>query len=208
MIHNIIESLDMSDINLETVPMADGGEYSNEVLLNSLNCKKVSVSNIVNPYGKKVESHYLELGDNSVFIGSSEILGLSPSEDKYKNPLNLTSYGFGQLILDAINKDYKNIYLGLGGTSTVDGGIGMIQALGGVFYGNGNVIKGSNKYLMSHNLLDIDKIDLSKISEKIENIKITAVCDAGINLEEMYTPNNQKISNYHNDKRKNIINTY
>ena len=53
-----------------------------------------------------------------------------PSDDIYKNPLKLTSYGLGQLILDAIKRGYKKIYIGLGGTGTVDCGIGMSQVFG------------------------------------------------------------------------------
>lgn len=206
-IRDVIKSLQLDNISVDVVPMADGGEYSAEVLLDALNCKRIFVNNIVNPYGKKIKSYYLELDRYSVFIGSSEILGLSPEEEIYKNPLKLTTYGLGQIISDAINKDYKDIYLGLGGTSTVDGGIGMVQALGGIFYSDSHAINNPNKYLTGYDLADIDKIDLSKINEKIESIKLTAVCDARTNVEEMYTPTNQKISGNYNDRRKDIIST-
>ena len=207
MISDIIISLKLDDISVEIFPMADGGEYSNEVLLEAFNYKKIFVDNIINPYGKKKISYYLEFDKDSVFIGSSEILGLSPEEEIFKNPLKLSSYGLGQLIADAIEKGYKSIYLGLGGTSTVDGGIGMVQALGGIFYSNGRVVDNPNKYLTGDNLSAIDKIDLSKISKNINNIKLTAVCDAMTNIEEMYTPTNQKISDHYRNKRKVIVST-
>ena len=205
MIHDVIKSLQLDNISLDIVPMADGGEYSSDVLFKASNCKRIFVKNIVNPYGKKIETHYLELDKNNTFIGSSEILGLSPEEEKYKNPLKLTSFGLGQLILHAINKGYKNIFLGLGGTSTVDGGIGMVQALGGIFFKSRSLKNNPSKYLTGNDLSKIRGINLNEIKDKTKNVKLTAVCDASISIKEMYIPTNQKISSYFDDKRKNII---
>lgn len=190
---------------IEMVPLADGGEYSNEVLADTLNCKKIIVDNVINPYGKIVTSNYLELDRKSAFIGASEILRLSPEEEYYKNPLNLTSYGFGQLISDAIERGYTHIFTGMGGTSTVDGGIGMVQALGGYFYCKGQKINSQDKFLTGKDLQGIDRIEINSIRKAVNQIKLTAVCDARTTINEMHTPTNQKVSKYYDNDRESII---
>ena len=65
MIHDVIESLQLGNISLDIVPMADGGEYSTEVLFKALNCKKIVVPDIVNPYGKKIKSGWRYIADQT-----------------------------------------------------------------------------------------------------------------------------------------------
>ena len=113
------------------VPMCDGGEYTLDVLKKHFgpNAEIKEAEGICNPYGKTICVPYLVTGDTA-YIVSSEVLHLSLEEDAYKNPLTLTDYGLGQVILDAVNNGYRNIHLCLGGTSTVGLGIGTAQALG------------------------------------------------------------------------------
>jgi glycerate 2-kinase len=208
MINDVIKTLKIDNLMVEKIPMVDGGEYSNDVLLNAFNCNKIEVHNIVNPYGKKIISYYLELDNNTAFIGSSEILGLSPSEDIYKNPLELTSYGLGQLISDAIIRGYKNIFIGLGGTGIVDCGIGMAQAFGVKYFdSSGKELMPKNElYFSAMDLLTIKGVSVDKLGDEYNNINIHALCDSNVTINQMDTPNRQKIGETYIGDTKNIIN--
>jgi len=208
MINDVIKTLKIDNLIVEKIPMVDGGEYSNDVLLNAFNCNKIEVHNIVNPFGKKIKSYYLKLDNNSAFIGSSEILGLLPSDDIYKNPLKLTSYGLGQLILDAIKRGYKKIYIGLGGTGTVDCGIGMSQVFGVKYFdSNGKeLIPQNGLYFSAIDLLNINGVSIDGLKDDYNNIEVYALCDGNATIHQMDTPNRQKIGNNYNQESKKIIN--
>ena len=119
------------DFEITTLSIADGGEYSHEVVKDNLNCIEINLKNIISAHKKKVDSGYLLLDSKTAFISSSHILKLNNEDDEFKNPLNLTSFGLGQLIKHAvISNKVSTIYIGLGGTNTADAGIGMLQALG------------------------------------------------------------------------------
>jgi glycerate 2-kinase len=205
MIGDVIESLNCNKISYEKLPMVDGGEHSADVLEYLLDCKKIFVNNILNPYGLKTQSFFLELDKVTAYIDSSVILRLLPDEDYYKNPLNLTSYGLGQIINKVIKLGYKNIYLGLGGTNTVDCGIGMAQALGVIFFGkNNNKLCPKNKiYFSGEDLLDIDRVEV--VNNYSAQNKIITLCDGTANIRSIRTPIKQKIGKNHFDSYKSIV---
>lgn len=165
--------------NVTTAPMCDGGEYTYDTLKYYFECIEETVANVLNSYEKYVTSRYLVLNDTAYII-SSEIIRLLPCEDGYKNPLELTDYGLGQVVLDAIKKGYKKINLCLGGTSTVCCGMGFAQALGTEFYDkNGKII---DDVIKGKNLIEINKIIFDKnlykdIELKILNDGLTGCCD-------------------------------
>lgn len=119
--------------NISLAPMCDGGEYTLDVIQHYMQGKEHTVRGVVNPYGKVVDCDYIVAGD-AAYVVSSEILRLYSDEERYKNPLDLTDYGFGQVIKEAILCGCKKIYVCLGGTSTVCFGLGMAQALGVRFF--------------------------------------------------------------------------
>jgi len=205
LIKNIILNLD-EKINISSISIADGGEYSHEVVKDNLNCKEIYVHDVVTPYKSKVISSYLVFDDNSAFISSSHILRILPELDKYKNPLNLTSYGLGQLIKNAIDKGIKKIFIGLGGTNTIDGGIGMLQALGAIYKDkyNNTIIPNDNEYFSGLDLIKIKSI-IHNEKELYNDIDIVSCCDGIISIDEMSTPNNQKVGVTYKAKHKQII---
>ena len=205
LVKNIIINLN-KEIDISSISMADGGEYSHDVVKNNLNCTEVYVHDIITPYKSKVISSYLIFEDNTAFISSSHILRILPELDKYKNPLNLTSYGLGQLIKNAIDKGIKKIFIGLGGTNTIDGGIGMLQALGVTYKDKNNhiVFPDDTKYFSGSDLINIKSI-VSNEKEFYEDIEIISLCDGVISIEEMNIPNNQKIGSRFESEHKQII---
>ena len=206
-IKDAVEAAGYNNGAITLVPMVDGGEYSADVLVSQLGVEKVEVQGVIDSTGSEVASYYVNLNDTTAYIASSTILRLPPEMSEFKNPLNLTSYGYGQLINDALKRGYKKIILGMGGTNTVDCGIGMAQALGIRFLDkNREILSPQNKkYFTGIDLANIHNISESNFTKKYKNIEIEVVCDGDTTINQMYIPTNQKISNYFDSEREEII---
>src|SRR5699024_4594329 len=116
--------------NVLSYPLADGGEGTIESLMNM---KKGRLINKVvrGPLHEKVDASYgFIINEQTAVIEIAEACGLPLLEKNHLNPCKATSYGVGELILDAIKRDYRDFIIGLGGSATNDAGIGMLQALG------------------------------------------------------------------------------
>jgi glycerate 2-kinase len=199
--------------NIETdmLPMADGGEYSLEVLAHNLKRKTILAENIVNPTGGTNTIKYIELENNSVFFASSSVLSLPPhSKNEDKNPLLLTSYGIGQLIKKFRSKGYQSILLGLGGTSTADAGLGMMQALGCRFFGQGGneIFPTRGQYFTGADISRVSYIKSGGVRENFSNTKIIALCDTNISVSQMTVPTSLKIGRYYKSERNEIVNFF
>lgn len=184
--------------NVLCVPMCDGGEYTYDVIKHHIKCKEIFVQDIINPYGKYVDSRYLVV-DDTAYIISSEVLRLFPDEDRYKNPLHLSDYGLGQLCLDAIRRGYKKINLCLGGTSTVGFGMGFAQAMGTIFKDReGNII---TKPITPNDLNNIAHIE----SKKRDDIQLLVINDGITTAYDLPAVNPQKIGQFFKDNQKDIL---
>ncbi len=162
-----------------TAPICDGGEYTYDILNSYFTCKKEYAKDVCNPYGKQVRVPYLVLSEEAYVI-SSEIIRLMPEEEAYKNPLLLTDYGLGQVLLDAVQKGYRRINLCLGGTSTIGFGIGTAQALGVRFYDEtGALFTEPLKPVQYSQIsrMEYDREHFSGIHLKVINDGITKACD-------------------------------
>lgn len=189
-------SLNGTDIVL--APMCDGGEYTYDVLKYYDDMESIQIDNVVNPYGKSISARYLVAG-NVAYIISSEILRLSSKEDVNKNPLELTDYGLGQIVCDAIKKGFREIKLCLGGTSTVGFGIGFAQAMGvRMFDFNGRLIKdpvaAKDIFLIDHIERGVDFCG-----------DITVINDGITTARDLKFINPQKIGTCHMTKSAEIL---
>lgn len=119
------------NVNCEVIklPMADGGEGTVDAILNSVNGEKIHVK-VKDPLGREINSFFGIIDDNTAIIEMAAASGLSLLTEEERNPMETTSYGTGQLIKEALNYGCKNIIIGIGGSATNDGGVGMAQALG------------------------------------------------------------------------------
>ena len=126
------EGLLLSDPALDLVkyPMADGGDGTAELLINAL--KGVFIPcNVHDPLGRMITSRYGWLADSRcAIIEMAEASGLKLVSATELNPMTASSRGTGELILEAVNNGAKKIILGLGGSATVDGGMGMLKGMG------------------------------------------------------------------------------
>ena len=121
-------------------PMADGGEYTAKVLCFYCKSKKIRIFTY-DIFKKKISIQVIEFKKNSVFIGTSDILGARNYNISNIDPSEITSYGLGYA-LKYLSKKYKNIYVGMGGTLIADGGSGAVEGYGGKFIDyNGKEIK-------------------------------------------------------------------
>lgn len=121
------------DPGVETVmvPMADGGEGTVSCLVHATNGEFIE-ANVMDPLGRDIRSRYGVLGDKEtcvIEVASASGLPLL-QRDEY-DPMRATSFGTGQLILDAFNRGYRKFVVALGGSATNDMGAGIFQALGG-----------------------------------------------------------------------------
>jgi glycerate kinase len=157
------------------VPMADGGEGTVQSMVDAAKGKLVS-KRVKGPAGKLVTAKYGWLAkQKTAVIEMAEASGLPLVKGREKNPLKTTTYGTGQLIIDAINKGAKSVIIGIGGSATNDGGSGMAQALGVKFLDT----KGKEiKELSSGGMLaKIGSIDISSIDPRVAKTKIVVACD-------------------------------
>lgn len=116
----------------ETVvrPIADGGEGTVNALVDGMG-GEMQVIKVTGPLGQTVEAEYgIIESSKTAIIEMSAAAGITLVPDKERNPLNTTTYGVGEIIIDAIQKGCRNFIVGIGGSATNDGGIGMLQALG------------------------------------------------------------------------------
>ena len=115
---------------VEIRPLADGGEGTVEALSIGMGGKLIKVD-VTGPVGRKVSAVYgIVDSSKTAIIEMSQAAGITLVSGDEKNPLYTTTFGVGELIKDAINKDCRHFVVGIGGSATNDCGIGMLQALG------------------------------------------------------------------------------
>lgn len=124
-IHKVIE-----DAQVIVRPLADGGEGTVEALALGMNGRIENIK-VTGPLGTVVEAAYGIIDETkTAIIEMSAAAGITLVSEQERNPLNTTTYGVGEMISDAINKGCRKFIVGIGGSATNDGGIGMLQALG------------------------------------------------------------------------------
>ena len=129
------------DADVIVKPLADGGEGTVEALLSGMGGEKIEIP-VTGPLGDKVICSYgiLKNGKTAV-MEMAEAAGLKLVPKELLNPLNTSTYGVGEMIKDAIGRGCRDFIIGIGGSSTNDGGIGMLKALGYEFYdSDGNAV--------------------------------------------------------------------
>jgi glycerate kinase len=159
------------DCNVITIPVADGGEGSVDAFLSAVGGEKVHCR-VFNPYFEPMESFYGRLNEHTAVIEMAAAAGL-PLVLNRLNPSLTTTYGVGELILDAIDHGAQTIIVGLGGSCTNDGGCGAAAALGVKFFDKA----GTPFIPVGNTLKDIARIDASLAFEKLKGISIVTMCD-------------------------------
>ena len=161
--------------NVQSVPIADGGEGTIDSIFYNLGGKKKFVQ-VSNPIGKKIKTYYI-LKNDIAYLEFAKTSGIMLLKKTELDPLKTSSYGFGELLNSVIENNIKEIVIGLGGSATNDAGIGMLSALGVKFYDkNGNEIKNLNK-CGGEILEKIYDFDTTNLNPLIKNVNINILCD-------------------------------
>ncbi|MCG9629636.1 glycerate kinase [Vibrio sp. Isolate30] len=166
------------DAEYVALPLADGGEGTVDVLLQGLSGEKYT-SEVMGPLGNTVRAQWAMLEPShsnpkrTALIEIAAASGLDLVTPEQRNPMLATSFGTGQLMLEAIEQGVESIILGLGGSATNDGGAGIVQALGGKLLDE----QGNDIALGGFALSQLATIDLSYLDERLRNIDLTVACD-------------------------------
>lgn len=155
------------------VPMADGGEGLVHSLVNALD-GEVITQIVTGPLGEKVEGFFglIHEGKTAV-IEMAAAAGFHLVSQEARNPLQTTTFGVGELILAALNYKVERIILGLGGSSTNDGGAGMVQALGGKLLD----VSGCEIGFGGGALANLHSINLEGFDVRLKNVGFEVACD-------------------------------
>lgn len=154
-------------------PLADGGEGTTEALVEGLGGEYVSIE-VTGPLGAKTSARYGILGDKrTAVLEMAEASGIILVKREELDPARATTYGVGEMILDAVRRGCREFIIGIGGSATSEGGTGMLQALGYEFSDeDGNPIRPG--------IRDLDRIasiTAKNVPEELRVCHFNIACD-------------------------------
>ena len=161
-----------SDASIVSIPVADGGEGSVDCFLSALGGKKV-FAKCKGPYNEQITGFYGVLAGGDVAVVEMAAAAGLPMVENRKNPALTTTYGVGELILDAASKGVKKIIVGLGGSCTNDFGCGAACACGAEFFDE----KGNKFVPVGGTLKDVKKVNVDKLKQNLNGVEIVTMCD-------------------------------
>ncbi|MEC7309357.1 MULTISPECIES: glycerate kinase [Vibrio] len=171
------------DADYVTLPLADGGEGTVDVLLQGLKGQK-RIHQVEGPLGELVNAEWAMLEpsernpNKTALIEIATASGLDLLTPAQRDPLVASSFGTGQLMLEAIEQGAQTIILGLGGSATNDGGAGIVQALGGrLLDSKGQDDNGQDLSRGGAVLAELASIDLTGLDSRCADIKLIVACD-------------------------------
>jgi glycerate kinase len=133
----------LPDAKIDIVPMADGGEGTAEAICGARDCVWLQCK-AHDPLGREIDARYGWLEDEKLAVMEmSEAAGMRRISEDERDPVRATTFGVGEMILDAANRSANRIIIGLGGSATNDGGFGMARALSFRFFANGEELYGA-----------------------------------------------------------------
>lgn len=170
------DGIEKANLNCRIIelPLADGGEGTMENLVYATGGNTYQTE-VLDPLRRKIKARYGTLGDNkTVIIEMAQASGLPLLTYSERNPMVATSYGTGQLITSALNDGYRNFIIGLGGSGTNDGGVGMLKALGVKLYNlKGEIMEEDHLNYLN----DLGSFDMQDIDPRLEKSTFTIASD-------------------------------
>lgn len=156
----------------ECFPVGDGGDGTGELVIQKLNGSRIT-SQVNDPFGNPIDASFglVNEGQTAVIeMANASGIRLVRTEDL--NPLQATSYGTGELIKLALDKGISKLVLAIGGSATVDGGTGILRALGIRF-----LDETGYELATPEQLSDLARIDTAGLDERLRQCEITILCD-------------------------------
>jgi glycerate kinase len=171
----IKEGLTLSKLQCtcECFPIGDGGDGTGDLIIKQLKGKQI-ITKTHDPLGRIIKSSFGLINDNqTAIIEMANASGIKLLESNELDPLHSSSYGTGELIKQALDQSVKEIIIALGGSATVDAGIGILKALGIRFLNK----EGLELTGISESIADITTIDMQGLDQRILNCNLTVLCD-------------------------------
>lgn len=161
------------DAEVTVKPLADGGEGTVDALLEGLGGEKI-ILQAYGPMGSKVTASYgLLPGQQTAVMEMASVCGLTLVPEECRNPLTANTFGLGEMILDALDRGVTEFIIGIGGSATNDGGMGMLHALGYEFTDENNqVVEDGGGFLYK-----IKKISDKNVRKELKNCHFRIACD-------------------------------
>ena len=161
------------DADIIVKPLADGGEGTTDALIEGMNGERIDLT-VTGPTHTPVNAYYGYLKDsNTAVMEMASAAGITLVPDEARNPLLATSYGVGEMINNALQKGCRNFIIGIGGSATNDGGIGMLKALGVRFFDKNDLDSGEG----GQALAKVARIDISGLNPLLKECHIQVACD-------------------------------
>ena len=168
--------------NIIKLPVADGGDNTLDTLV-GVTKGEIYETTATGPDGKKIKTKWGALGDNkTAVIEMAKISGLTLVDRNKLKPYTYTTYGMGEVIKECLNYGFNNFIIGIGGSATNDGGLGMAEALGAI-------LKDKNNKPIKRGIIglgSLNTIDLKNIDKRIRNSSFQIACDVN---NPLYGPN-------------------
>lgn len=174
-VHAISSGLKQVDgqVNLHTVLASDGGDGFLDAIKQIMKIIEIEVDS-VDPLGRRIKSRYLlDSNSETAYLEMANTSGLTLLTKEEQNPMKTSTYGTGLQLRDAIDRGAKTIYVGLGGSATNDGGMGIAMAMDFCFLNS----KKQDLKPCGENLIKIESISLKKGKSIFEGVQIIAVND-------------------------------
>ena len=159
------------DADIRVFPIADGGEGTVDAIVYARGGEMQKVL-VHGPRGRMTEAIYGKIGNIAV-IEMAAASGITLISEAERDPMQTTTYGVGEMIADAIEKGCREFLIGIGGSATNDGGVGMLQALGFAFVDQ-------NGFPISHGakgLKELAKIETKDVLPALAECRFSVACD-------------------------------
>lgn len=160
-------------VQMVSIPVADGGEGTVDALLRAMGGKRMK-TNVTGPMLEPETAEWGMLDDGvTAVLEMAQASGLPYVPEEKRDPRLATSLGTGEMIADAIRKGARRLLIGIGGSATNDGGMGMLQALGAVFTDReGKAVRPDGSAMK-----DVFRADFSGLMPELKRVQITVICD-------------------------------
>ena len=159
------------DAEAVVCPLADGGEGTTDALIEGMSGEKIELE-VTGPLGETVSCYYGWLEESrTAVMEMASAAGLTLVNEK--KPMIATTYGVGEMILDAAKRGCEKVIIGIGGSATNDAGLGMLQALGFRFFDHDNKLLGSGGQILSR----VAAIDTTAVHPALSEASFTIACD-------------------------------
>lgn len=167
-----VAKINFPDAEVIKLPISDGGEGLVNSLLKAQGGERIE-KKVQDPLGRRINAFYGILKNKTAIIEMAAASGLPLIRKEEQNPMKTSTFGTGQLMVDALKHGCTKIILGIGGSATVDGGMGAAAALGVRFLDQfGNEVP-----LCGEGLEQVDRIDIENVPESFLKATITIACD-------------------------------